>query len=247
MRTYFYIGLLITTFAIIAIVMRILYLTFPTLKEEDAMQLKLPKNLNDTKQLALLLEKYNHQYFYHLIIMFCGIFLVYPFLQAFTIPGTIFLVILSGFLYSFPLALAIVCTCSAFGATFSYLLSDAYGKKLLTRYFPERINSWNTQVQQHREHLFNYIAFLRATPFIPNWFINVASPIVGVPLSPFFFGTLIGVSPLCAMWIRAGTTLHQLTTTRDAISPTSVIILIVFALLAILPAIYKKKLREKLS
>ena len=52
------------------------------------------------------------------------------------------------------------------------------------------------QVANHREDLFNYIMFLRITPFLPNWFINIASPIIGVPVWPFFAGTFVGRSPV---------------------------------------------------
>jgi uncharacterized membrane protein YdjX (TVP38/TMEM64 family) len=34
--------------------------------------------------------------------------------------------------------------------------------------------------------------FLRITPLLPNWFVNVASPIVGVPLHIFVLATLVG-------------------------------------------------------
>lgn len=48
------------------------------------------------------------------------------------------------------------------------------------------------QVDKHREHLINYIIFLRITPFLPNWFINITSPVINVPLGVFFFGTFLG-------------------------------------------------------
>ena len=59
--------------------------------------------------------------------------------------------------------------------------------------------------------IFSYIIFLRITPFLPNWFINVVSPIISVPLTPFYLGTLIGVAPPSFICIQAGTTLQQLT------------------------------------
>lgn len=34
--------------------------------------------------------------------------------------------------------------------------------------------------------------FLRLTPLIPNWFVNIASPIVGMPVKYFSLGTLFG-------------------------------------------------------
>ena len=47
-------------------------------------------------------------------------------------------------------------------------------------------------MRKHRSNLLNYIIFLRITPFLPNWFINITSPVINVPLMPFFFGTVIG-------------------------------------------------------
>ena len=46
----------------------------------------------------------------------------------------------------------------------------------------------------NKETIFSYMLFLRVTPFFPNWFINLASPHVGVPLGVFFIATFIGLS-----------------------------------------------------
>ena len=48
------------------------------------------------------------------------------------------------------------------------------------------------QVKKHEQHLLNYMIFLRITPFLPNWFINITAPVIGVPMMPFFLGTLLG-------------------------------------------------------
>ena len=46
------------------------------------------------------------------------------------------------------------------------------------------------QVDRRRGDLFNYLIFLRVTPILPNIFINIASPVVDVPLRPFALGAL---------------------------------------------------------
>lgn len=46
------------------------------------------------------------------------------------------------------------------------------------------------QVDERRGDLFNYLIFLRVTPILPNIFINIASPVVDVPLRPFALGAL---------------------------------------------------------
>ncbi len=41
-----------------------------------------------------------------------------------------------------------------------------------------------------------FLCFLfRITPFLPNWFINITSPVLGVSLWPFYVGTFVGVAP----------------------------------------------------
>ena len=47
-------------------------------------------------------------------------------------------------------------------------------------------------MNKHKDDLINYIVFLRITPFLPNWFINIVSPVIGVPVMPFFIATVIG-------------------------------------------------------
>ncbi|MGH0134293.1 UNVERIFIED_CONTAM: hypothetical protein FKN15_027076 [Acipenser sinensis] len=113
-------------------------------------------------------------------------------LQTFAIPGSIFLSILSGYLYPFPLALFLVCLCSGLGASFCYMLSYLVGRPVVYKYLTEKAVKWSQQVDKHRGHLINYIVFLRITPFLPNWFINITSPVINVPLGVFFIGTFFG-------------------------------------------------------
>ncbi len=59
---------------------------------------------------------------------------------------------------------------------------------------PALVQELNHKVQSHSDNLFYYMLFLRITPLVPNWFINVSSPIIGIPISCFFFATLFGTS-----------------------------------------------------
>ena len=65
--------------------------------------------------------------------------------------------------------------------------------------------------------------FLRITPLVPNWFVNIASPIVGIDLKYFFIGTLLGINtklksryhlglmPANIIHVRAGLLLSSMT------------------------------------
>ncbi|XP_011708099.1 PREDICTED: transmembrane protein 41 homolog isoform X1 [Wasmannia auropunctata] len=218
------------------------YTSFPELDEDEKQYMTLPLHIEDAKNLGKLLERYKDLYYFQVL---AGLFITYIFLQTFAIPGSIFLSILSGFLFRFPVALLLVCTCSAIGATLCYLLSSLLGRRLLFRYFPEKAKAWTVTVTKHRDNLLNYMLFLRMTPLLPNWFINLASPVIGVPMMPFTVGTFFGVAPPSFVAIQAGQTLHKLTSSSDAWSWNSVIILCVFALFSLLPVLYKQKLKQK--
>lgn len=131
------------------------------------------------------------------------------------------------------------------GASLCYLLSQLLGRRLVKKFFPERANKWAKTVNKHRDHIFNYILFLRMTPFLPNWFINLTAPVIGVPLVPFAMGTFLGVGPPSFVAIQAGQTLYNMSNSSGVFSWTSVTLLGVFALLSLVPVLLKQKLREK--
>ncbi|XP_015114417.1 transmembrane protein 41 homolog [Diachasma alloeum] len=212
------------------------YTNFPELEEHEKKHMKLPLHIEDAKNLGRLLERYKELYYAEVL---AGVFITYIFLQTFAIPGSIFLSILSGFLFPFYLALLLVCTCSAVGASLCYLLSSLLGRKLLFKYFPDRANQWAQTVREHKDNLFNYMLFLRMTPLFPNWFINLASPVIGVPMIPFSLGTFFGVAPPSFLAIQAGQTLNKLTSSSDTWSWSSMIVLCIFAVLSLVPVYFK--------
>ncbi|XP_005046785.1 PREDICTED: transmembrane protein 41B [Ficedula albicollis] len=234
--------ILVSIFLSAAFLMFLVYKNFPQLSEEERECIKVPRDMDDAKALGKVLSKYKDTFYVQVLVAY---FATYVFLQTFAIPGSIFLSILSGFLYPFPLALFLVCLCSGLGASFCYMLSYLVGRPVVYRYLTEKAVKWSEQVERHREHLINYIIFLRITPFLPNWFINITSPVINVPLKVFFIGTFLGVAPPSFVAIKAGTTLYQLTTAGEAVSWNSVFVLMILAILSILPALFQKKLKQK--
>ncbi|XP_055755894.1 transmembrane protein 41B-like [Salvelinus fontinalis] len=236
--------ILLSVFTCAASVMYLVYRNFPELNNDEMATIKIPKDMEDAKALGTVLSKYKDTYYTQVLVAY---FTTYIFLQTFAIPGSIFLSILSGYLYPFPLALFLVCLCSGLGASFCYMLSYLVGRPVVYRYLTERAQKWSQQVDKHRDHLINYIIFLRITPFLPNWFINITSPVINVPLGVFFLGTFFGVAPPSFVAINAGTTLYKLTTAGEAVSWNSLIVLGVLAVLSILPVCFQKKLQQKME
>ncbi|KAG4079144.1 hypothetical protein HA402_001115 [Bradysia odoriphaga] len=236
--------ILLSIFTTSLVAMFYMYMMFPELDESEKQHLKIPFDIEDAKMLGKVLDQYKDTYYFE--VMF-GVVFVYVFLQTFAIPGSLFLSILSGFLFNFPIALCLVCFCSALGATLCYLLSQLVGRRLVKYYFPARAASWSQQVDKHKDELLMYMLFLRMTPFLPNWFINLVAPVIGVPLFPFAVGTFFGVAPPSFLAIQAGKTLNTLTSSREAFSWVSMVYLTVFACITMLPVIFKKYFKTKIE
>ena len=95
---------------------------------------------------------------------------------------------LAGGLYGPARGALLVAAVSTAGSCACYCLSWAVGQPLVHALWPDRLDKYAAEVASRRRQLLNYIVFLRVTPILPNTFINVASPIVGVPLQPFALG-----------------------------------------------------------
>ena len=71
----------------------------------ELIHVKFPKNIDDAKNLGLVLSRYKDKYYLQVL---GGVCVTYLFLQTFAIPGSIFLSIVSGYLFPFPIALLLV-------------------------------------------------------------------------------------------------------------------------------------------
>ena len=136
-------------------------------------------------------------------------FVAYTFLKTFAIPVAFTLGILGG--STFPLWQSQLLTGvgEALGSSLCYLLSAAIAAPVLQKLAPAKLAMLRERAAQEREHMLLFNFFLRLTPFAPNWFINVASPVCGIPLTPFFVGSLFGTQLSLLFLALSGETLKE--------------------------------------
>ena len=200
--------ILITIFLLgIAIMSYILY-NFPELKEEEREAIfQFPKTPDNIKKFVSGVLIYSHKQFYHVLALFVW---VYLFLQSFAIPGTLVLSIIAGALYGKLWGFLLVTFTAAFGACGCYLLSTTLSKYWVYRLFPSKIMYFKKSIENNKDNLFFYLLFLRITPLVPNWLLNLSTPVVGVPFTHFFFATLFGLIPANIMQVSMGSELSNL-------------------------------------
>lgn len=124
-----------------------LYLALPTISPEDKPSFKIPKSFDDLKSLNSVLQHYKSSHFTQVLL--CWV-VVYMFLQAFSIPGSMYMSILAGALFGVPIALPLVCASVATGASIAYLISKFLGVVLVA------LPSWQRRVDDWKEKLKAY-------------------------------------------------------------------------------------------
>jgi len=231
-------SLCVFLFSISSFFMYNVYQRLPEFTDEEIVHVKLPRDLEDAKNLARVISVYQNTHYWPVLWSWCC---CYVFMQTFSIPGSTFCSILGGFMWPWYQALPLICCCSGTGASMCFLMSKIVGQPLVNRLAPQKAAEWKAKVDENKDDLFNYILFLRITPFLPNWFINLTGPLVGVPLSPFFWGSVVGVAPLSMLAVQAGQTLYTLTSTRDTVTFKSVGFIVLAAVASVLPIYFKRK------
>ncbi|KAH9598368.1 SNARE associated Golgi protein [Trypanosoma melophagium] len=134
---------------------------------------------------------------------------VYLFLQTLCVPGTVVLNAATGAVIGTALGVPYCTFLGTIGASCCYLLSSYVGMRLVERVDArlmkgKGLSKIRTQVHRHRSELFVYLLFLRLTPILPNWLVNLASPVVGVPIRIFALATFVGIVPQTYLTVRFG-------------------------------------------
>jgi len=117
-------------------------------------------------------------------------------------------------------------------------LSAYTGKPIVAKLFPARLDGLQKQVDSHGANLLSFLIFLRVSPF-PNFLINIASPVVGVPLKSFMLATFLGLLPNTLALVSMGVTLKELTSLNPGMGMMG--LLVVLAFTAVFSGVMKRR------
>lgn len=171
---------------------------------------------------------------------------VYIALQTCAIPGPIVLSVAAGAIWGLIGGQLVVATCATAGATFCNLLSSSVAGPVLERFAPAQLARMRSLVQENWHRLFWFMLFLRLTPLVPNWVVNAAAPLVGVPLGVFVASTALGLLPANFIHCSTGVTLRSIgsaAASSSSLSDSAGSIALLFGLqfLALLPALLMRR------
>lgn len=190
-----------------------LWLTLPTLDEADRPSLRIPKSFVQLQALNVILKKYRDIYPFRIVICYA---ITYLFLQAFSLPGSMYLSILGGAVWGVPRALPLACTCVATGATLCYFISAAFGPALLTvPKWKARLDKWSDRIRAQKDNTISFLIVLRIAPLPPHWVVNVICPHVGIGIVPFWISTWLGIFGVTVIHTTIGGGLDEMTSAAD--------------------------------
>jgi uncharacterized membrane protein YdjX (TVP38/TMEM64 family) len=184
------------------------------------------------KELNGLLKKYRDIYPYQILVSYVTTYLLCvspiclcishpdaslsPSLQAFSLPGSMYLSILGGAVWGVARALPLVCCCVATGATLCYLISSALGPALLTLpKWKAMLDKWATKIRENKENVISFLIVVRIMPLPPHWVINVVCPHVGIGIVPFWISTALGIFGVSVIHTTIGGGLDEMTSADD--------------------------------
>jgi uncharacterized membrane protein YdjX (TVP38/TMEM64 family) len=206
-------------------------------------ELKFPGSLEDIRILATVLNTYSTSHPQYVLVLFS---LAYLFKQTFAVPGSVFLNVLAGAIFGSVGGFLLCCSLTALGASFCYILARTVGKEVVMNYFPERVDRFRERLEENRQELPFFLLFLRLFPMSPNWALNMASGVLGVPLPLFSLSVFVGLMPYNYLCVTSGVILADIKEVGDILSWSNMARCATIALAALLPsALMRARKRSK--
>ena len=169
--------------------------------------------------------------------------LVYIAVVTFSIPGAGVMSLTGGFLFgTLPATLCIVVGATAGASILFFIAKTSFGDPLRRRAGP-----WMKRMEAgFAENALSYLLVLRIMPIFPFFIVNLVPAFLGVPFRTYFIATFLGIIPATFVLASVGAGLSSVLesgadfSVGSIFTPPVMTALIGLAVLALLPAAYKK-------
>jgi len=219
--------------AAVALNLSFLYLIVRNAPGEAGL-LYFPSSLEDIRSLAGVLGVYRQLHPQYVLLLFSS---AYLFKQTFAVPGSVFLNVLAGAIFGSYSGFILCCLLTACGASLCFFLARLVGEKAVASWFPQKLESFKLKLEENKAELPFFLLFLRLFPMSPNWALNMASGVLGVPIHLFFLSVLIGLMPYNYLCVTSGAILSEINDLADIVSWSNMARCATAALAALLPTL----------
>lgn len=160
-------------------------------------------------------EALTRWYKQHPIYTIALFFILFTFVNACMIPGSLVLMLLAGALFDWPLGLVICVLSGTLGAVLAFSFIRYFSDKELHL---KRYDLWQKMNNKFKENSITYLLVLRVSPGIPTNVISLMMGLSGISLLQFSLVTLVGVIPWYAVYVTGGEALMDIERVSDIVS-----------------------------
>ena len=174
----------------------------------------------------------------HPALASAAFFGVYVAATALSVPGAVILTLAGGAIFGLLWGVLLVSFASSIGATLAFLTSRFLLHDAIQRRFGDKLGPINKGVR--RDGAF-YLFTLRLLPIFPFVVVNLVMGLTPIPARTFYWVSQVGMLPLTAVFVNAGTELAKIDALKDVVSPT---LLASLALIGLFPFLAKKSMEK---
>jgi uncharacterized membrane protein YdjX (TVP38/TMEM64 family) len=178
----------------------------------------------------------------HFIAAILVFVLIYTAVVAFSIPVAVFVTLFGAFLFGAAVAFPMVVIAATLGSTLLFLAARSSLGSLLEA----KAGPWFARLEQgFRRDQWSYMFFLRLTPIVPFFIVNLAPAFLGVDLLCFVVATFFGIMPVTLIYCLAGAGIGDALeagafSVQAILTPKLILALSGLGIIAILPAILRR-------
>lgn len=167
-----------------------------------------------------------------------GYMLLFVAMTSLSVPVATVLTMGAGAVFGFTEALLLTVLAGAVGATGAMLLARYAFRDLVEARWPAWVARINRGIEADGAF---YLLSLRLAPVPPFFVVNAAMGLTRMPARDFFLVSLLGITPLDAVFVNAGHLLGKVDRPEDAVNPQTIAAL---AMIGIAPLLMRHLLRH---
>jgi len=180
----------------------------------------------------------------HYLFAVVAFIILYYLIVALSIPGATILTLTAGFFFGALPAVVYVNIGATLGACTIFLLARHLIGDSAQKKYAKELERFNRELKENGN---NYLLTLRFIPLFPFFLINLLAGLTKYPFKSFVWTTAVGIIPGSFVYSYAGTQLATISSVKDILSVQIISAFALLGALALVPVIYKKIKKAKMS
>ena len=166
------------------------------------------------------------------------------FVYSLPLPAAALMSLTAGYVFNFSTGLVLVLSSSLIAATITFLIARYIARDWIAKKF----DRYMTKIDQEMdENGFFYALSIRMIPGIPFIALNSSLGITKLHLKAFVLSTIIGMAPISAVLVNAGSQFNELDSIRDVLTPNIIISLLLLASFPLIVRFISVKLLNRVN